>query len=256
MRKFIPLFCTFFCGALILGCSVGVPERDTGRTDIPLWTQDGSPDVGQDIGQDKGQDVLAPDTAIPAGNPGGPCLPGNKCNSGLKCVSGICVYAPDIGVDTTSDIFVPTCGNAIKEPGEACDDGNTNDDDQCNANCTLACTGGVTFNLHCYVYQAAYGDTLTWVQAAQVCEDKSMHLLTVDSQAESVFVRNSLGIPTSTRIWIGLNDMAKEGTWVWATGEKTTYKAWRPGEPNDAIAGEDCAALWSEAFDWIDYPCL
>ena len=40
--------------------------------------------------------------------------------------------APDASPDAKSP-----CGNGKKDPGEACDDGNTHDGDGCSATCTL-----------------------------------------------------------------------------------------------------------------------
>ncbi|MFH1131586.1 MAG: lectin-like protein [Pseudomonadota bacterium] len=222
-------------------------------------------DMGPDVGTDTlPYDTLAKDGAIPAGSPGGPCYPNKSCNAGLMCVSGICVWIPDGGTtvdtvppDTTVDTTAPAvCGNGTQEQGEACDDGNTVDGDQCNANCSLACVGGKTFNLNCYVYVITSSQDMYWHQAVHECEDRGMHLVTTTNAVELAFVRQNLGVPTSTYIWVGLNDMKKEGTWVWITGEPVNYTAWTPGEPSDSLDGEDCAAIWRAQLGWLDHPCI
>ena len=44
------------------------------------------------------------------------------------CASGVCT--------------APQCGNTVVEPGELCDDGNTDDADGCKQDCTYSCTSG------------------------------------------------------------------------------------------------------------------
>lgn len=54
---------------------------------------------------------------------------------------------------SSADIWASVCGNTIKEPGEECDDGNTNDNDGCSASCAVE---------YC-------GDTIA--QAGEECDD-------------------------------------------------------------------------------------
>ena len=49
-------------------------------------------------------------------------------------------------------------------------------------------------------------------------------------------------------LWIGLEDSAEEGTWVWSSGKPVTYTAWASGEPNNAgVDGgaENCAWMYA-----------
>ena len=57
-------------------------------------------------------------------------------------------------------------------------------------------------------------------------------------------------------LWIGLNDRATEGTYLWnSTGSQTTYFYWLPGQPDNS-AGDDClCADWPEHSLWIDTIC-
>ena len=41
----------------------------------------------------------------------------------------------------STDTEVAVCGNGVIEGDEPCDDGNSNDNDQCRANCELAACG-------------------------------------------------------------------------------------------------------------------
>ena len=55
--------------------------------------------------------------------------------------------------------------------------------------------------------------------------------------------------------WIGLNDYAEEGTWVWADGSNSTFRYWHTGQPNN-FKGEQSAAViaswtlgkWDDTF--------
>lgn len=37
--------------------------------------------------------------------------------------------------------------------------------------------------------------------------------------------------------------------------QPVTYSNWGPGEPNDALAGEDCAHISWETYAWNDVGC-
>ena len=52
--------------------------------------------------------------------------------------------------------------------------------------------------------------------------------------------------------WIGLNDMAVEGTFVWMDGSAPSYTDWKSGEPSNWPL-EHCVRLWKR--DWMDVDC-
>ena len=55
--------------------------------------------------------------------------------------------------------------------------------------------------------------------------------------------------------WIGLNDRAKEGTFVWSDGSSTTFMNFYAGEPNSFQGiDEDCGQFWIEN-KWNDRGC-
>lgn len=56
-------------------------------------------------------------------------------------------------------------------------------------------------------------------------------------------------------VWIGLNDIANEGKFVWTDGADTTFKNWATGKPNGISANDDYAHLWLTGVDstkWND----
>ena len=47
-------------------------------------------------------------------------------------------------------------------------------------------------------------------------------------------------------VWIGLNDKATEGNWVWVNGERAVVPAavlWLGGQPDNAGGHEDCGEI-------------
>ena len=62
------------------------------------------------------------------------------------------------------------------------------------------------------------------------------HLSTINDAAENGWVFDtfaSLASPVSAGLWLGLNDAAHEGVFVWVSGNSSAYRNWAPGEPNN-----------------------
>ena len=53
--------------------------------------------------------------------------------------------------------------------------------------------------------------------------------------------------------WIGFNDLASEGSWVWQNGDDASYTNWGSGEPNNS-GDEDCAHPYDSGA-WNDHRC-
>jgi hypothetical protein len=107
---------------------------------------------------------------------------------------------------------------------------------------------------HEYVFFAA---PKNWVDAQQSCAQLGYGLVTVNDSLEDAWLKQQA---PARSLWLGYNDRAVEGTWVWADG-LSTYAHWRPGEPNNAVSNEDCAVNNSIATPtgpagmWNDIPC-
>lgn len=94
----------------------------------------------------------------------------------------------------------------------------------------------------------------TWTQAENNAQGLGGHLVTINNAAEETWLINNFG---STVYWIGLNDAASEGTWVWSSGESVAYLNWLAGEPNNTPPGEDWAVMnWPSGGNtgWNDMP--
>lgn len=81
---------------------------------------------------------------------------------------------------------------------------------------------------------------LTWAdaEAEAVTLGAGAHLATIGDATENTWVADMFSVHTF-EAWIGLNDVAAEGTFVWASGSPAAYRNWWPGQPNDGGGGED-----------------
>jgi hypothetical protein len=73
-------------------------------------------------------------------------------------------------------------------------------------------------------------------------------LATINNAAENAWVvANMIG---GTKPFIGLNDAAQEGTFVWADGSASTYRNWQPGEPNNTAIKDSVYFDGTPAGTW------
>jgi hypothetical protein len=108
---------------------------------------------------------------------------------------------------------------------------------------------------HCYV---AYRALVTWAVARETCQNMGGHLAVITSPAENELIQ---GLTAEVDNWIGGNDIAVEGAWVWLNGEPLIYTNWRTGEPNNSSStdpnGEDCMIIeGARGGSWDDRSCL
>ncbi|XP_013416324.1 perlucin [Lingula anatina] len=110
----------------------------------------------------------------------------------------------------------------------------------------------------CYMYLFS-NFTKSWSDAQAYCRSKYANLATITSQRENnmivSYVRSKF--PVSFSWWLGGNDMAQEGRWVWVgTKSVMTYTNWYPDQPDDSGGREDCLHLWQNyAHRWNDEWC-
>ncbi|MEX1998030.1 MAG: DUF4214 domain-containing protein [Candidatus Andersenbacteria bacterium] len=120
----------------------------------------------------------------------------------------------------------------------------------------------VAYNGH---YYRLIVQPTTWTAAESTATVLGGHVVTVNDVAENEFVaeliRSVFG--SNELAWIGLSDVASEGTFVWSSEEEADYRNFAAGEPNDAGAREDYVLTnwvakppfnFFPAGSWNDHP--
>ncbi|MHA3775569.1 DUF7453 family protein [Verrucomicrobiota bacterium sgz303538] len=74
-----------------------------------------------------------------------------------------------------------------------------------------------------------------WVTSENVAKNLSGHLVTINDAAENQWVFDTFSAfgGVNRSLWLGLNDAATEGSFVWASGEPVTYTNWTAGTPDN-----------------------
>jgi hypothetical protein len=93
-------------------------------------------------------------------------------------------------------------------------------------------------------------DGKPWIDQEAEAITLGGHLVTINDAAENTWVWDRFGTPPAG-LFFGLNDLAVEGNWVWASGEAVTFIPWRAGEPNNANGEEHFGELASD-YLWND----
>lgn len=81
------------------------------------------------------------------------------------------------------------------------------------------------------------------------------NLISVQDVQENECIINELNrINEAGVIWIGFNDEAQEGNFVWYDQAPITYTNWAPGEPNNSGGNEGCTQIYPDGL-WNDLNC-
>ena len=72
--------------------------------------------------------------------------------------------------------------------------------------------------------------TLSYDRAKNYCRSDAAYLATPRSYYENKLLIWEF---PNTNLWLGINDISKEGHFVSEDGHKVSYFRWGPGEPND-----------------------
>lgn len=104
----------------------------------------------------------------------------------------------------------------------------------------------VPYDNSCYQLNTHPGQSLNWQQAVNACRViQGSDLVSIHSSGEQLFLTKQLNDLKSKNVWIGLNDVVKEGSFVWSDRSTYDYKNWGSYEPGSGWSGyfRDCSKL-------------
>ena len=83
-----------------------------------------------------------------------------------------------------------------------------------------------------------------YAAAKAQCESDGAFLAIPRSEAQNDFIADLI---RNENIWIGINDIASEGSFVAVDGRAISWTKWHPGEPNSHQANQDAAEIWQNS---------
>jgi hypothetical protein len=122
------------------------------------------------------------------------------------------------------------------------------------------CEGGKRFEVGARSY-CGYAEPDTWEASERRCVASGGHLMTLDTEATSAAMHQTLGSPLGAgrAAWIGLELKVKGKTgpneWKWSSGEPVKAASWNTGEPNDFDHKEACGEWLVASGLWNDTRC-
>lgn len=152
------------------------------------------------------------------------CASGQRYTDSAGTSAGECVGGGPVD-DAGSDALPPTDGPEDDAPTDGPSVG-------CPAG-YAAITGGQAG--HLYQLVTATGN---WTNQRNFCSatSASAYLVIPDDAGE---LGALVELATSTRFWVGITDMATEGTWVNTLGQPQTFLPWEQGRPGTAPNNND-----------------
>ena len=91
------------------------------------------------------------------------------------------------------------------------------------------------------------GAVKSYSDAWHVCREAEGQLASPRSAAENNAV-TQLVRAKNKHAYLSMNDMSREGRFIYPTGESLVYSNWAPGEPNrseERRVGKECRSRWS-----------
>ena len=108
---------------------------------------------------------------------------------------------------------------------------------------TMIFVGPVTNANNGHIYYLL--NLTNWAGAEAIAVGMGGHLATVNDAVENSFLFDAFAgmVAAPYGLFLGLNDVVTEGTWVWSSGSAASFLNWAPGEPNNFGDAEDYVVL-------------
>lgn len=106
------------------------------------------------------------------------------------------------------------------------------------------------------------GEAAIHADASATCASGGAKLLKITDAQENEWLRQmaqanaASGASANEKLrWIGLNDQAQEGQFVWEDGTALVYSNWSGGSPNNEGGDRDCVVRLDASGKWMSKPC-
>jgi hypothetical protein len=178
--------------------------------------------------------------------------------------------SPEITAGSAAQGGAPACVPTTERCNGHDDDCNDVIDELvCNsaANGTTGCSGFVITNRPDHGYMFCTGNTRDYAQAQEACAAQNMRLAWLETAGENTEVAKKVhALSNDVEVWLGADDIAYEGRWVWDGGKQFwnggvngnpvngAFNAWGQAAPNNNN-NEDCAIFSPTTATWGDRPC-
>ncbi|XP_070537334.1 macrophage mannose receptor 1-like [Ptychodera flava] len=102
----------------------------------------------------------------------------------------------------------------------------------------------------CYQFNTAI--PASWSEAKHMCDAQGGHLVTINNRVENDFLISQFSALTLAHVqdmWIGISDMATDGTFLWSDGTQTVpFTNWNVGQPDQRVDENDCGAVYAAGY--------
>ena len=86
------------------------------------------------------------------------------------------------------------------------------------------------------------------MEAMTLAAEENAYLVSINDEAEEIWIQ---GVFEPDSFWIGLSDVAKEGQWVWHSGEPVTYTNWGENKQNGGNTEANDYVISDFGAEWL-----